>query len=143
MQKSDSNASKLLPESGGQDGSSYSPQMVLDVLKQAALSAREGNHLEAENLLEPLCNGNDMRMEFLDLLAKIYAQQGKINQAQDLWIKALAKDPSNLRIFAALRVCEYHKKPNLEHFVLRYSWMLVSIVIWLTITMFVFIGFHR
>lgn len=141
-QQSDSYSSKQEPESSAQDGSSSSKQMVLDILKHAALLARKGDHVQAENLLEPLCNSDNLRIELIDLLAKIYAQQGKIERAQDLWLKALERDPYNLHILAALRMCAYYKRPSAEHFMLKYSWLLIANVLWFIISMIVIVGLY-
>lgn len=138
-QQPDSYVSKQTTESSEQDSSSFSQQMVLDILKRAALLARKGNYVEAENLLKPLCNSDNLRIEIIDLLAKIYAQQGKIEQAQDLWLKALDRNPSNLHILAALRMCAYYKRPVLEHFILQYSWLLISSILWFIISMIVIV----
>ncbi len=141
-QQPDSFASRQAPESSAQDGSHSSQQIVLDILKNAALFARKGNHVEAENLLEPLCSSDNLRIELIDLLAKIYAQQGKIEQAQDLWLKALKRDPYNLHILAALRMCAYYKRPSSEHFMLKYSWLLIANVLWFIISMIFIVGLY-
>lgn len=141
-QQSDSYSSKQAPESSAQDGSTSSQQMVLDKLKNAALLARKGNHVEAENLLEPLCNSANLGIELIDLLAKIYAQQGKIEQAQVLWLKALERDPYNLHILAALRMCAYYRRPTSEHFMLKYSWLLIANVLWFIINMIFIVGLN-
>jgi len=140
MQQPDSSALKQAPESSAQDGSSSSQQVVLDILKRAALLARKGEHVEAENLLEPLCNNDNLRIEAIDLLAKVYAQQGKINQAQALWLKALQRDPSNIHFLSALRMCAYYKKSRFEHFILQHLWLLISIVLWFIVSMILIIS---
>jgi len=136
----DSYASKQLPGLSAQDGSSSSRQIVLDTLKAAAWLARKGDHVQAESLLEPLCNSDNPGMEVIDLSAKIHAQQGRIEQARSLWLKALAKDPSNLHVLAALRMCAYHKRPRLERLVLQHSWVLIAIALWMVIVMAILLG---
>ena len=139
-QQPDSSALKQAPESSAQDGSSSSQQVVLDILKRDALLARKGEYVEAENLLEPLCNNDNLRIEAIDLLAKVYAQQGKINQAQALWLKALQRDPSNIHFLSALRMCAYYKKSRFEHFILQHLWLLISIVLWFIVSMILIIN---
>ena len=139
-QQPDSYASKQAPESSAQDSSSSSQQMVLDILKRAALLARKGEYVEAENLLEPLCNSDNLRIEIIDLLAKIYVQQDKIEQAQALWLKALQNDPSNIHLLSALRICAYYTKSRSEHFILQHLWLLISIVLWFIVSMILIIS---
>jgi len=139
-QQLDSHIPKQAPESSAQDSASSSQQMVRDILKRAALLARKGNHVEAENLLEPLCNNDNLRIEAIDLLAKVYAQQGKTDQAQALWLKALQRDPSNIYFLSALRMCAYYKKSRFEHFILQHLWLLVSIVLWYIVAMILIIS---
>ena len=79
-------------------------------------------------------------MEIIDLLAKIYAQQGKIAQAQALWLKALQSDPSNIHLLAALRMCAYYTKSRSEHFILQHLWLLISIVLWFIVSMILIIS---
>ena len=136
----DSHIPKQAPESSAQESSSYSKQIVSETLNRAALLARKGKHIKAENLLEPLCNNDNLRIEAIDLLAKIYAQQGKIEQAQGLWLKALEKDPSNLHVLAALRMCAYYTKSRTEHFILQHLWLLISIVLWFIVVMVILVS---
>ncbi len=140
MQRPESYTSEQVPESSAQDGSSSVQQMLRDILKRAALLARKGNHVEAENLLEPLCSSDNLRIELIDLLAKIYAQQGKTDQAQTLWLKALQRDPSNIHFLSALRLCAYYKKSRFEHFILQHLWLLISVVLWFIVAVIVVVG---
>ena len=114
---------------------SASQAMVTDILVRAGALARRGKLLEAENLLETLPDSDSSRIEAIDLLAKVYAQQGKIDQAQALWLKALQRDPANIHFLSALRTCAYYKRSRLEHFVLRYLWLLIAVVLWFLVSM--------
>lgn len=72
----------------------------------AASSARKGRFKEAEDLLSPLIVDSGSRTDALDLLAKVYAQQGKIEEAQHLWQQALINDPDNRLFQEALQDCK-------------------------------------
>jgi len=113
---------------------------VTDILIHAGALARRGDLLQAEDLLRTLSDSDSSRIEVIDLLAKIYAQQGKIDQAQALWLEALQRDPSNIHFLSALRVCAYYKRSKLEHFVLRYLWLLVAVVLWFLVSMAVIVS---
>jgi tetratricopeptide (TPR) repeat protein len=72
----------------------------------AASLARKGRFKEAEDLLSPLIVDLGSRTDALDLLAKVYAQQGKIEKAQHLWQQALKHDPDNRLFQEALEDCK-------------------------------------
>jgi len=108
---------------------------LMNALQRAAMLARKGELSQAEDILTPLIESNIPTVEVIDLLARIYAQQGKIDQAQALWLKALELDPSDLHILSALRLCAYYTKPKYEHFLFRYSWLLILILIWFIIVL--------
>jgi len=57
---------------------------ILDAIKRASTFARNGNLEQATQILEPLYKNNNAQKEVIDLLAKVYAQQGKIEKAQAL-----------------------------------------------------------
>jgi len=109
--------------------------MVTDILIRAGSLARQGNFPEAENLLRTASDADSRRIEVLDLLAKVYAQQGKIDQAQALWLQALQRYPSNTRFLSALRLCASCKQSRFEQFVSRYLWLLLVVVVWFLIAM--------
>ena len=109
--------------------------VVTDILNRAGMLARAGNLLQAERLLGTLSATDGSRIEVIGLLARVYAQQGKTDEAQALWLKALERDPSNTHILSALTLCAYHKKPRLEQFVWRYTWLLIAIVLWFLLAM--------
>lgn len=73
---------------------------------RAALLAREGNFGQSESLLLPFTRMPQTRTDTLDLLAKIYAQQGRIEEAQHLWLIASQKEPSYTGFLRALSHCE-------------------------------------
>jgi len=124
----------------GQESIPAEQTMVTDILVRAGLLARRGDHLEAENLLTTLSDSDSTRIEVIDLLAKVYAQQGKIDEAQALWLKALQRDPSNRHFLSALRLCACYKKSRCEQFVLRYLWLLLVVVVWFLIAMAVILS---
>ena len=72
------------------------------LLAKAAFSARGGKLNEAEVILLPLANKPNPRTGTLDLLAKVYAQQGKTEEARALWLRALQEEPSNGHFLRAL-----------------------------------------
>jgi len=72
----------------------------------AASLARKGRFKEAEDLLSPLIADSESQSDTLDLLAKVYAQQGKIEEAQHLWQQALKHDPDNRLFQEALQDCK-------------------------------------
>jgi len=71
----------------------------------AAFLARKGELRQAEVLLLPLANEPKSQIATLDLLAKVYAQQGKIEEARALWLRALQREPSNTHFLRALLNC--------------------------------------
>jgi tetratricopeptide (TPR) repeat protein len=76
------------------------------------LLAREGDYLEAEHRL---CNWMSLYTEtvgLLDLIARIYAQQGKYDEARQSWRKAERLDPGNPRYLAALRKLRDLERPR-------------------------------
>ena len=130
MKEPDSYPLKQVVRPTAQESVSNSQPLVTDILFHAGDLARRGDLLQAEDLLKTLSDRDGSRIEVLDLLAKIYAQQGKIDQAQTLWIKALQRDPSNTHFLSALRLCACLRKSRSEQFVLRYLWVLLVVVLW-------------
>lgn len=133
-QQFDSYLPKQESPSINQEDSSHE-NAILATITLAASLARKGDHIQATNLLEPLYDNNNLPIEIIDLLAKIYAQQGKIEQAQTLWLRALQLEPSNLHVLSALRMCAYYKKSKYEHFLLQHSWLLFLILLWFIVVM--------
>jgi tetratricopeptide (TPR) repeat protein len=74
-------------------------------LALAAFLARKGELKQAESLLSPFVKKLEPGIETLDLQAKIYAQQGRIEEAQALWMAALEREPSNTHFLKALQTC--------------------------------------
>jgi Tfp pilus assembly protein PilF len=114
--------------------------MVTDILVRAGALARRGDLLEAENLLRTLSDSDSKRIEVIELLARVYVQQGKIDQAQAMWLQALQRYPSNTHFLSALRLCACYKKPRFEQFVSRYLWLLLVVVLWFLIAMAVIVS---
>lgn len=140
IQRPESSPSKQPAKSAAQESISTPQAVVTDILIRAAALARRGDLLQAEDLLGTLSDSDSSRLEAIDLLAKVYAQQGNIDQAQALWLRALQRDPSNIRFLSALRSCAYYKRSRLEHFVLRHLWLLIAVVLWFLIAMAAIVG---
>jgi len=62
--------------------------------EQARNLAKEGNYAEAQTILVNLLRTSSNPL-VMDLLARVYAQQGLITEARKMWEKALAIDPKN------------------------------------------------
>ncbi len=123
------------PQSDAHDNQSATNSDLINILQRAAVLARKGELSQAEILLTPLIESNTPRIETMDLLAKIYAQQGRIDQAQALWLKASQQEPSNLHFLTALRLCAYYKKPRIQQFVLLHSGLLFAVCLWWLLVM--------
>lgn len=123
-----------------QESISNPQALVTDILIHAEALARRGDLLQAEDLLKTLSDRDSSRIEVIDLLARIYAQQGKIDQAQALWLKALQGDPSNIHFLSALRLCACLKKSRSEQFILRYLWVLLVVILWFLVAMAVIVS---
>jgi len=130
MKEPDSYPLEQVAKPTAQESISTPQAMVTDILIHAGALARRGDLLQAEDLLRTLSDTDSSRIEVIDLLAKIYVQQGKIDQAQTLWIKALQRDPSNTHFLSALRLCACLRRSRSEQFVLRYLWVLLVVVLW-------------
>lgn len=88
------------------------------ILARAALLARKGRLKQIEALLLPPANESQSRTDTLDLLAKVYAQQGKIGEARDLWLRALQQEPSNAHFLRAISYCENLQRLGTRRFFL-------------------------
>jgi predicted negative regulator of RcsB-dependent stress response len=71
----------------------------------ASLLARKGKLQQAEVIMLPIASQPNASTQSIDLLAKIYAQQRKINEARILWLRALQMEPSNKHFIKALLRC--------------------------------------
>ncbi len=77
---------------------------------RATLLAREGDLAGAGALLLPLLNTPNIRTDVLDLTAKVFAQQGKMEQAQAMWGQALQHEPNNPHFQRAYQLCAPKEK---------------------------------
>jgi len=130
MKKPESYRLKQSANPTTQESISNPQALATDILIRAGELARRGDLLQAEDLLRTLSDRDNSRPEVLDLLARIYAQQSRIDQAQALWIKALQGDPSNIHFLSALKLCACLKKSRFEQFILRYLWVLLVVILW-------------
>jgi len=77
----------------------------------AAVLARKGKLKQAEAMLLPLASQSLASTGVLDLLAKVYAQQLKIEDARSLWLRAVQLEPDNTHFWSAgLRCANILKK---------------------------------
>jgi len=72
-------------------------------LAQARTLARHGRYLEAERLLRDLVDGGGPEAIALDLLARVYAQQGRLEEADRCWAEAERLAPGSPEIAAGRR----------------------------------------
>ncbi|MDD5700746.1 MAG: hypothetical protein PHU23_01745 [Dehalococcoidales bacterium] len=96
---------KLQPQNVDNLSESLNSLVESGILARAADLARKGELQQAELLLQPLANKPGAPVYTIDLLAKVYAQQKKIREAQVLWLRALQMEPSNKHILRALMRC--------------------------------------
>ncbi|MCL6450411.1 MAG: LysM peptidoglycan-binding domain-containing protein [Acetobacteraceae bacterium] len=75
-------------------------------MSRAALLAYGGRLAQAEALLLPMAADVRASPAVLDLLARVYAQQGRLDGARSLWARALDGDPGNPRYRGALERCD-------------------------------------
>lgn len=75
--------------------SSKAATLVMQLsLSRAAELARAGHYAEAENLLR-MMEPAQLPIAGLDLLARICAQQGRLQEARQWWQEVLKRDPTN------------------------------------------------
>lgn len=85
---------------------------VQSVVDRANSQARAGEYGEAESLLSKLVENQIDHPVVLDLLARIYAQQGQLGKAEGFWNRALQKDSSNNAYREGLaKIDEIRKRP--------------------------------
>jgi tetratricopeptide (TPR) repeat protein len=106
------------------------------LVSKASDLALKGRYGEAEGLLNPLTHTSEPSTEALDLLAKIYAQQGMILEARNAWKIALQFDPNNQDYVKAIAKCERVVVPDFKWSKLFYLVFLLLIII---ITSLIFI----
>ncbi len=75
------------------DNNSIISMINESLLVQSTRLAREGKYSEAQRLLKEVKGG--ATPAFLDLLARINAQQGRLAEAEKLWMEASEMDPTN------------------------------------------------
>jgi tetratricopeptide (TPR) repeat protein len=105
-------ASKLRESEIKQISESLNQLVDSVMLDRVAILARRGDLKQAEEILTPIAEDADAPTYVLDLLAKIYAQQRKIKEAQNLWLRALNIEPSNRHFLRALLRCADFMKEN-------------------------------
>jgi len=98
-------ASEHLQQTEMQESTSRSQLLQSVALAQAALLARRGKLKQAETLLLSIVKRLPSKTSGLDLLAKVYAQQNKIEEAQDIWLRAAQIERSNIHFYRALIQC--------------------------------------
>lgn len=64
------------------------------ILSKAAGLGRAGRYRDAAALLDGLPAGEDGSARVLDLRARFLAQQGRLSEAEQLWLRAVALDPA-------------------------------------------------
>lgn len=79
-------------------------------IAESAELARSGNYGEAEELLKTIKDWQSLP-PVLDLMARISAQQGKLNDAVNYWEQAIKLSPSNLSYQAGLEYVTKLKRP--------------------------------
>lgn len=79
------------------------------VLSEATHLARRGKYPEAKSLLESIPAAND-EPEWLDLLARIEAQQGNFTEAERLWQKLLTIKPNYEKAMEGLKFIASSRK---------------------------------
>ncbi len=120
---------------GVRDSASIPANVLLEnmVLTQAASLARDGYLNQAENTVRPLIDSIEQPLpESLDLMAKILAQQGKLEEARSVWERALRLEPGNERYLAAIERCRYLQDRGIKVQIKYNNWswkpLLVSFV---------------
>lgn len=71
------------------------PREMRHALNAAARAARGGRLQEAENLIALLPVDGPLGPATLDLKARIFAQQGRLVEAQFCWMEAVRQSPGN------------------------------------------------
>jgi len=96
-----------LPNSSAAISENVSTALIVSAnLAIAAQMARRQQYSQAEQMIFPLVNMEQPCFEALNLLAKIYAQQGKFQNAMDVWRRAQSLEPENRQTQLALNQCE-------------------------------------
>jgi tetratricopeptide (TPR) repeat protein len=81
------------------------------LLEEATWLARQGQYADAEALVrQALCLHTKLDGRLWDLLAKVYAQQGRFLDAETCWRKALEESPNDPGYHAGIRaICQQQR----------------------------------
>lgn len=93
-----------------------------NVLLEAASLARLGLYEDAERALVSVPTRGPMAPQILDLAARVYAQQGRLLDAERCWVEALRLVPTNATFHAGLACVADHARPMSAR---RIGWLLV------------------
>lgn len=92
------------------------------VLLEAASLARLGLYEDAERALVSVPTRGPMAPQILDLAARVYAQQGRLLDAERCWVEAVRLVPTNATFHAGLACVADHARPISAR---RIGWLLV------------------
>jgi tetratricopeptide (TPR) repeat protein len=92
------------------------------VLVNAASLARLGLYEDAERALVSVPTRGPLAAQILDLAARVYAQQGRLIDAERCWIEAVRLVPTNATFHAGLACVADHARPMSAR---RVGWLLV------------------
>jgi predicted Zn-dependent protease len=98
-------ASEGMQQVETQESTSRSRLLETIALARAVLLARRGHLKQAEKVLLDLPPQSSSNTSVLDLLAKVYAQQNQMKEAQEIWLRAAQIEPSNIHFYRALIQC--------------------------------------
>lgn len=91
---------------GGETGRADLDALLASVVRdRAAMLARQGQLAAAGELLAAVAGDPGAQPSVLDLLARVRAQQGRLDEAAALWRQALVADPGNQHYRRALALC--------------------------------------
>lgn len=110
-------------------------RQLLEVLvgSQAAEWAKQGQWQHAEAFLRPLAQQPEASPLVLDLLAKVLAQQGRLDEAKALWHRASAMQPDNDAFRRAIARCEQFKRFR-TRLSIRWVTLVAIIGVWFMLT---------
>lgn len=114
-----------------EENDSISKLLELATVARAKHLARKGKLKQAELLLVPLSKKQEPPLDVLDLLARIYAQQGKVAEARSIWLGLLEQNPSDRHILQALIDCTFLENLGPIQFSLMrlIPWFIIVLVI--------------
>lgn len=96
----------------GSASSRPTTEEVRRTLNAAAHAARKGHFQEAEVLLSSLPVDGSLGAATLDLRARVYAQQGRLVEAQLCWMEAVRQSPGNEVYRRALHYVTHALRPS-------------------------------